>query len=172
MDPRKVRKIWQLIYDAFGFDIPVEAIKSKIYSRRSNQINQSRRWQITFWWSPWSLVTLSCIWPPRNPPPSQGLSWPLWGWPHCRQQIRPAQIYMKQLALGRPPWRAWQEGGTETRDDLWASPLVGLYLHTEDTLQWRHQDCLESISKLWMLVSSEQHCFFRMGGMAVCRLKR
>ena len=38
MDPRKVRKIWQLIYDAFGFDIPVEAIKSKIYSRWSNQI--------------------------------------------------------------------------------------------------------------------------------------
>ena len=54
MDPRKVRKIWQLIYDAFGFDIPVEAIKSKIYSRRSNQINQSRRWQIAFWWSVWA----------------------------------------------------------------------------------------------------------------------
>ena len=56
MDPRKVRKIWQLIYDAFGFDIPVKAIKSKIYSRRSNQINQSRRWQITFWWSQCSAL--------------------------------------------------------------------------------------------------------------------
>ena len=31
---------------------------------------------------------------------------------------------------------------------------------TEDTLRWRHQDCLQSISKLWMTVSSEQHCSF------------
>ena len=28
---------------------------------------------------------------------------------------------MKQLALGRPSWRAWQEGGTESRD---ASPIT------------------------------------------------
>ena len=31
---------------------------------------------------------------------------------------------------------------------------------TEDTLQWHHQYCLQSISKLWMPLSSEQHCSF------------
>ena len=31
---------------------------------------------------------------------------------------------------------------------------------TENTLPWLHQDCLQSISKLWMTVSSEQHCSF------------
>ena len=31
---------------------------------------------------------------------------------------------------------------------------------TEDTMQWRHQDCLQSISKLWMPVSLEEHCSF------------
>ena len=34
---------------------------------------------------------------------------------------------------------------------------------TEDTLQWRHQDCLPSISKLWMPVFSEQRCCFGRG---------
>ena len=52
----------------------------------------------------------------QGPPPSQDLTWPSWGWPHYRRRKRPAQITMKQLALGRPPWRSWQEGGTEIRD--------------------------------------------------------
>ena len=72
---------------------------------------------------------------------------------------------MKQLALGT---RALQEGGTETRErDASSIPvmLCGCHLWlgcscTEDTLQWRHQDHLQSISKLWMHVSLEQHCSF------------
>ena len=149
---------------------------------------------------------------------------------------------MKQLALGRPPSRAWQEGGTESRDaspilagprrtahqatvgktsffTLWGTlnvfsssssssftmsansflwyawrrflkalgepwqtlmtkaehEMMNIYKQVmicgrhhwlgctcrEDTLQWHHQHCLQSMSKLWMLVSSEQHCSFR-----------
>ena len=147
---------------------------------------------------------------------------------------------MKQLALGRPSWRAWQEGGSESRDaspitagprrtarqttvgktsfyNLWAAlnffcssftmsansflwyawrrflkalgepwqtlmtkaehEMINIYYQvmicgrhlwlgctcTEDTLQWRHQDCLPSISKLWMPVFSEQRCCFGRG---------
>ena len=71
------------------------------------------------------------------------------------------------LTLGIPPCRAWQEGGTETRDASTSIPVMICGRHlwlgctcTEDTLQWRHQDCVQSMSKLWMLVSSEQHCSF------------
>mgnify|MGYP003331733514 CR=1 FL=1 len=35
MDPRKVRKIWQIIYDAFGFNIP--DIQDLFTSKQSNQ---------------------------------------------------------------------------------------------------------------------------------------
>ena len=45
-----------------------------------------------------------------------GLIWPSWGWPHCRPRRRPAQIWMRQLVLGRPPWQFWIEGGIGPRD--------------------------------------------------------
>ena len=134
MDPRKVRKIWQLIYDAFGFDIPVEAIKSKIYSRRSNQINQSRRWQITFWWSPCFLATLSCTWPPRDPPPSQGLSWPSGG----------DHITGNRKGPLRFRWSSWH----------WEDPLDELCKKGELSLV-QHLERLCS--------SSLQRCFFGRG---------
>ena len=119
MDPRKVRKIWQLIYDAFGFDIPVEAIKSKIYSRRGNQINQSRRWEITFWWSPCSLATLSCTWPPRDPPPSQGLR-PSFTMSEGLQVVSQS-LGRALIDLDDPGW-TWEDEYLLTSNALWASP--------------------------------------------------
>ena len=165
MDSRKVRKIWQLIYDAFWF-IPVEAIKSKIYSHRGNQINQSRRWQITFWLSPCSLATLSWTWPPRDPPPSQGLSltslpatekthsdrWSSWHWEdHLDELGKKGELRLVML----PSFQWWFMG----------SPLVGFYLHT-------HFAMTTSRLSPKYLQTLDAHffgttLFFWMGGMAV-----
>jgi len=65
---------------------------------------------------PCPSATLGCTWQPRDPPPSPGSIWSSWGWPHCRPQRRPAQIWMRQLVLGRPPWQFWIEGGIGPRD--------------------------------------------------------
>ena len=119
MDPRKVRKIWQLIYDAFGFDIPVEAIKSKIYSRRSNQINQSRLWQITFWWSPCSLATLSCIWPPRDSQPEFKLA--LFGVTTLPATEKTRSNLDEVAGTGKTLLTSLARRGTESRD---ASPIT------------------------------------------------
>ena len=245
MDSRKVRKIWQLIYDAFWF-IPVEAIKSKIYSHRGNQINQSRRWQITFWLSPCSLATLSCTWPPRDPPPSQGLSWPSWGLAalpateKTRSDLDEAAGTGKTtLSLARrgncvswcfphPSWstedsssdNSWKDfvlqfvGGLEllllllhhvrelllvmclqvvsqgfggslanlddqgwtwekeyllTSDDLWASPLAGLYLHRRHFAMAPSKLCPKCLQTL-VACFFRTTLFFWTGGMATgCR---
>ena len=85
-------------------------------SSQDSQINQPKRRQFSFR-SPWSQAASSCTSPAtRGPPPSKDSTWPSLGWPHCRRRKPPAQILMKQLALVRPPWRAGQEGETETRD--------------------------------------------------------
>ena len=64
-------------------------------------------------------------------------------------------------SLGKP----WTKAEPEMMNIYQQVMICGRHLWlgctcTEDTLQWRHQDCLPNISKLWMPVSSEQRCFF------------
>ena len=103
MDPRKVRKIWQLIFDAFWF---IQDLFT---------INQ---WQIIFWLS--SSATLSCPWPPRDPPPSQGLSWPSFTMSEGLQVVSQS-LGRALIDLDDPGW-TWEDEYLLTSNALWASP--------------------------------------------------
>ena len=63
----------------------------------------------------------------------------------------------KSSTFSGPPWRDWQEGGTETRDASTIPVMIcGWHLYfgctcKEVTFQWRHQDYLQSISNFGCL---------------------
>ena len=82
----------------------------------------------------------------------------------------------KSSTFSGPPWRDWQEGGTETRDASTIPVMIcGRHLYfgctcKEVTLQWRHQDYLQSISNFGCLFLRNKTVL--LDGRHGCWLKR
>ena len=163
MDPKKVRKIWRLINDAFWF-IQVNVVAIKSINQKGNNLLSEAHGQ----------AASSCTSPPQGPPPSQDSTWPSlgdhvagdrkdplrfrwssWHWEdHLDELGKKGEMRLVML----PSFQWWFMG----------SPLVGLYLHrghfamTPSRLSPKYLQTLDACFFGTAL-------FFWMGG---CRSKR
>ena len=154
MDPRKVRKKWQFMYNAFLFNqVDVEAIKSinqkgDIFSFWNALSNFKLHFATTrsFTFSGFNLAPLGVTTLPATEKTRYS---------DLDEAAGTGKTTLTSLATRpRGDWDSWCFH--HSRDDLWASPLVGLYLHrthfamapsrlSPKYLHWR-------FSKLWMPV--------------------
>ena len=125
MNPRKVRKFWQFIYDAFLFiQVDVEAIKS-INQKGNNLVSEDN-----------ALSNLKLHFTTTRCSTFSGFNFALLGvttlpatektCSDLDEAAGTGKITLTSLAR-RGNWDSWCFH--HSRDDLWGSPLVGLYLH-------------------------------------------